>query len=272
MSPSTSKAFAEAFGDFLFLRYSKQQMANSNIRNDKYRYKVGEGSADVTPMASIEAYLGNRVVPVLNISSGGMALLLPTDIVDSLDVGDPMDASISIRERAFPMQLELKSLDESGRGSCSFLNAPPAFLSALKEFLGPKHLGASITHNKAHTNIAEALELEKGAQSYEAYTGQNQTGIFVWLGENKKLLKLLAVSRHLALGWTPSTGTQTGQINSHDNIQDIKWDRAMEFTVFHYLADILIAWRNETEDEAWIKELFDTPAASEAAEQVIFPY
>ncbi len=247
-------------------------MIKPNVRKDKYRYKVGHGTADLTPLASVEAYLGNKLVSVLNISSGGTALMLPKELVDSLDIGDPIDCSISIRERAFPMQLEIKNVREDGRASCSFLNAPPAFLSALKEFLGPKHLGASIKHNRTHTNIEEALELEEGAKAYEAYTGTNQTGVFVWLGENRKLLKLLAISRDLVLAWTPKNGTQTGKLSSQGNFHDVKWDRVVEETVFNYLADVLLAWRNESNDSEWIQALFDTPAGSEEAEKVAFPY
>lgn len=247
-------------------------MTISNTRNDKYRYKVGVGSSDLTPLASIEAYLGNKLIPVVNISSGGTALLLTDEMLENYEIGDLIDASISIRERAFPMQLELKNVGEDGRANCSFLNAPPAFQSALKEFLGPKHLGASIQHNRTHTNIEEALELEDEAKAYEAYTGMNQTGVFVWMAEDRRLLKLLAVSRDLVLAWTPAAGTQTGKLSSQGNIHDIKWDRTIESTVFNYLADILLAWRNEKDDGDWIKALFETPAGVDSADAVKFPY
>lgn len=243
-------------------------------RNDRYRYFVGDHAANLTPMASIDLYLGNKKVSVINISLGGLALILPEESIAHLDPGDPVDVSISIRERAFPMQLEIKNRDETGRANCSFLNPSPAFTAALKEFLGPKYLGASIVRNDQHSNIQEALDLVDGAERYEAYTGANQTGIFVWMNGQGILLKLLAVSRDLVLSWTPGEGLQTGKIQSQGQVQDedINWDRVMEFTVYNYIADILLAWCGEKSKQEWLENLFEATPGSDEAKNIHFTF
>jgi len=238
-------------------------------RNEKYRYPVDEQLADITPMASIEAYLGNETVRVLNVSLGGLALILEKS--PEFQTDDLLDASISIRGRAFPMQLEVKQVTGL-RVSCAYLNPPPAFLTALREFLGPKFLGASLQLQQAHHNLPEALELVPGAEAYEAHTGSNQTGVFFWMGPGRQLLKLLAVTRELVVGWEPVSGARTGRLSAQTGLDDVSWDRIPEITVMHYIADILFAWRPQTHDREWIEQLFAVSPNSDEAKALKVPY
>jgi hypothetical protein len=244
-------------------------MSTGESRNEKYRYPVDEELASITPLASIEAYLGNTTVRVLNISLGGLALIL--EKTPEFQVGDPIDISVAIRGRAFPMQLDVKQINGL-RVSCAYLNAPPAYLTALREFLGPKFLGASLQIQKSHHDLPAALELVAGAETYEAYTGMNQTGVFVWMGPERRLLKLLAVTRELVLGWDPVNGARTGRLSATTGLDDVSWDRTPEITVLHYLADILLAWRPQSMDRDWLEKLFDVAPNSDDAKNLKVPY
>jgi hypothetical protein len=238
-------------------------------RNEKYRYPVDDQLSDITPLASLEAYLGNAPVRVLNVSLGGMAFV--TDKNPDFNNGDPIDMSVSVRGRAFPIQLEVKQV--SGlRASCAFLNPPPAFLSALREFLGPKYLGASLKAQVSHRDLPAALALVEGAESYEAYTGTNQTGVFVWMGSQRQLLKLLAVARDMVLGWDSVNGARTGRMSTSLGLDDVTWDRVPEITVLHYVADILLAWRSQAMEREWIEKLFEVAPNSEDAKKIKVPY
>lgn len=250
------------------LIYPMEIMSSVSTRNEKYRFSVG--GQEITPLAALELYLGNTAMPVLNVSQGGLAIQVPVDSLSKYEAGDLLDVSISIRERAFPMQLEIKDVNKSGRLSCSFMNLTPAFNAALKEFLAPKVLGASIQHNVEYRDMAEALQLEEGAVHYENFTGINQTGVFVWMDQDRKILRLLAVSRDLVLSWTPHKGLQTGRTPAQSSsMQDVHWDRVMEYTVFHYLADILLAWRSEHKDRDWMEALLSGDHGEDS--EFVFP-
>jgi|GEM_PF-1220945 len=238
-------------------------------RNEKYRYPVDEQLSDITPLASIEVYIGNTTARVLNVSLGGLALVVEKKL--ELQASDPLDVSISIRGRAFPMRLEIKHINGL-RLSCAYLNAPPAFLTALREFLGPKFLGASLQFQKAHHNLPAALELVPGAAFYEAYTGSNQTGVFIWMGPQRELLKLLAVTREIVLGWDPVNGARSGRLSGSSELDDVTWDRVPEITVHHYIADILFAWRPQSLDREWLETLFAVSPNSEEAHKIRVPH
>lgn len=256
-------------GIFIFVCYSVALMSSGESRNEIFRYPVDEVASEITPLASLEVFIGNTRVRVLNVSMGGMAFLVEKD-PDFAD-GDIKDVSVSIRGRAFPLQLEIKHI-KGLRVSSSFLNPPPAFLFALREFLGPKFLGASLQEATAHKDLPEAIRLVEGAKTYRAFTGQNQTGVFLWAGEGNKLLRLIAVSRDLVLGWDPIAGSRTGRLNAHNDIQDVVWDRIIEITVFNYMADILLAWKNQPSEREWMEKLFEISPNSESAHNIRVPF
>jgi hypothetical protein len=205
---------------------------SGEARTEKYRYPVDDSASEITPLASIEVFWGNTPVKVLNVSLGGIAFLI--DDNSDIQAGDPIDVSVAVRGRAFPMQLEIRQISDR-RVSSSFLNPPPIFISSLREFLAPKFLGNSLEFNRTHKDLAAALELVEGAENYEAYTGQNQTGVFMWIGTQRRLLKMVAVSREHVLGWDPINGIRTGKLNADSGLADVQWDRVMEIMVFNYI-------------------------------------
>ncbi len=246
---------------------------SSETRNDTYRYFVDSHSSVITPLASVEAYLGPLMLRVLNISMGGMAFLIEETPVFS--VGDVLAISVGIRGRAFPIQAEIKSM-RGLRASCAFLETPPAFQPALREFLAPKFLGEGLALNKSLVDLSAALELVPGSRGYEAYVGQNQTGVFVWLGESRALLQLVAVTRDLVLGWDLNNGIRTGKLQPEahgtGSLQmDVHWDRVQDFTVLNYLADVLLAWLNDYRGHEFVERLLSPDSIDASALPLKFP-
>lgn len=207
-------------------------------RSDDYRYTVDLLGADITPLAAVEAIVGPRPVRVHNISQGGVALLFDDDA--DYPKGEILDISISIRGRAFPLQLEVKGC-RGRRLSCAFVTPSPAFQASLQEFLQPKFLGDAIQWSKELSEKSGAIELVSGATRYDAYLGQNQTGFFVWTDGSRTLLKLVGLSRDLVFEWSREEGLKTGRLLSKSD-ENISWDTAHEQAVVHYFADILLAW------------------------------
>ena len=204
------------------------------------------GGAEVTPLAAVEVSMGPTLVRVLNISLGGLALLF--DEVKPFSTGDILDISVSIRERAFPVQIEVKSV-HGHRASCAFLDPSRAFQSALREFLKPKFLGMTLEKNDALSDRQDVLSMVEGTQKYEAYIGQNQSAVFVWLGHERVLLKISCVSQDLIFEWSPANGLKTGHMTkphtetaSDVDHEEIQWSRFPDPTLLHYFADILLAW------------------------------
>jgi len=204
----------------------------------QYRYSVDLQAAELTPLASVHVYVGEKTIRVLNISQGGLALLLESE--DShFVVGDIRDVSVEVRGRSFHAQLEIKNI-KGLRLNRQFVEASPAFLGALKEFLQPKYFGGTLKKNESLTGLPEVKSLVSGAQHYEAYTGQNNTGIFIWLDFDRHVLKLIAFNQNLVLEWTLEQGLKTG--HKQDGVDDIAWDRAPDATIVNYFIDIFLAW------------------------------
>jgi hypothetical protein len=245
----------------------------SETRTDTYRYFVDSHSSEITPLASVEAFLGPLLLRVINISMGGMAFVV--DEAPSFQLGDVLALSVSIRERAFPIQAEIKAM-RGQRASCAFLETPPAFHPALREFLGPKFLGDSIALCKPLLDLPAALELVPGSSTYEAYVGQNQTGVFVWMGEARALLQLVAVTRDLVLGWDQQNGIRTGKLQPEaqgtGSLQmDVQWDRVQDITVLNYLADVLLAWLKDYRGRDFVEKLLSPESSDTDGAAIKFP-
>ncbi len=232
---------------------------------------------NVTPLASVEAYWGNKTLEVHNISQGGMALVAKMEDLQ-WSQGDEIDVSVSIRERAFPVKINIRSI-RGARVSCAFLDPPAAFLSSLKEFLGPKFLGAGLTPQKQIWNLPEAVAMVSEAISYEAFIGANQTGVFVWLGRKREILQLMAVARDLVLSWTPKGGARTGRLKDPDDIlldsksqeEGIIWDRKAEETISQYMTDILCAWLQKINRTDLVEKVINEDARTANDGEIIFP-
>jgi hypothetical protein len=246
-------------------------------RTDTYRYTVQEEAMNVTPLASVVAYWGNKTLEIHNISQGGMAVVAKSEEF-GWSVGDEVDVSVSLRERAFPVKIGIRSI-KGARISCEFLEPPAAFLSSLKEFLGPKFLGAGLSPHKAIWNLPEALSMIEHTMYYEAFVGANQTGVFVWLGKKREVLQLMAVARDLVLSWTPKTGAKTGRLKDPDEFmidtkaeeEGIIWDRQIDETISQYMTDILCAWLQKINRADLVEKVMSEEARQKNNGEIIFP-
>lgn len=207
-------------------------------RTGDYRYRVDLLGKEITPLASVEAHLGNLQLRVLNISSGGVALLF--DIEPTLKVGEVGAISVSIRERAFPVQIEVKNQNGLILHS-AFINPTRAFQAALREFLKPKFLGQSLKKNLELSARPDALSLVESATHYEAFVGQNETAVFVWTGTDRNLLKIFAAAQDLVFEWTAESGPRSGR-HATKGQEEIIWDRNPDTAMLNYFADIFLAW------------------------------
>jgi hypothetical protein len=208
-------------------------------RSDAYRYNLARDGADLTPLAACEAFIGPLKLRVHNISQGGIALLFDGEA--PLKVGEVLSASVAIRERPFPVEIEVKGV-RGHRVSCSFCNIPPNFASALQEYLQPKFLGDSLSLDATQSGDPEALSMVSEAKTYEVYLGQNQIGFFIWLDSERLCLKLVASHREMVMEWTTTDGLRTGRLVVGND--DVAWDKDAEESLSHYFADILMAWRS----------------------------
>lgn len=235
-------------------------------RSDDYRYTVELAGADITPLAAVEVHAGETSLRVLNISQGGMAVLF--DEVPPYQTGQFLDLSVSIRGRPFPVAVEVRALRDR-RASCAFVNPTRAFQGALRSFLQPKFLGAQLTRSLELSGRQDVLELVEGAQRYDVFLGENQTGVFVWTMNDRELLKLVCVSRDLMFEWTPESGLRTGRRPTTGAPDaDVQWDRTPEMPIVHYFADILISWLQGPEGVDFVDRL---TLDAESTEPILFP-
>ena len=228
-------------------------------------------------MALIEAYMGTQKVAILNVSLGGLAVLFKD--TPPCKPNDRLDFSISVRERPFPLPVEVRGV-MGFRASCQFLSPPKAFISSLKEFLQPKYLGNSLARDPDLSKRRDVPEIVPGADPYEAFVSQNQTGGLVWTRSDRALLKLVAVSGDLALEWSEADGLKTGRMPSGEHPAQvstgskapIQWNRAVDPTLLHYFADILLAWLGkETNAHQFVQELIRDSGSEEALSKLRFP-
>lgn len=263
-------------------------MSESSGRSTDYRYSVGIDSAELTPLAQIEVYFGPLTFQVLNVSKGGMALLLESDA--KFKAGDIIDASVGIRERAFPVQLEIKSI-QGFRVSSAFVNASDLFLGALKEFLQPKTLGFTLHKNEYLSGFEDLKRIVPEASSIEVYQGNNLSFFAAWLGPERQLLFLLGIVGDLVVSWSPKTLLRTGRTlepleSSHQlldwllsaepkdaglEIPHFGWDRQPEVSVQNYFVDILLSWINTEEGRHLVEKLLaEKEALGDKA--ILFPH
>ncbi len=230
---------------------------NSTQRSDVYRYAFDVQKSDLTPLAHVEAHLGQFALRVLNISQGGVALL--SEEPSKHQIGDRLDLSIAIREKHFPVQVEIKNII-SKRLSCAFLDPAPNLQQALKEFLKSKYLGNTLKKNSDLSKDPFNLGLVPGSHKLEVFAGENQTGVFVWMGHDREIKKFLMVTGDLAIEWTLATGLRTGRqslaTRPEEGSEDsFVWDRQSSEVVVHHFADILLAWMDITTGPEFVRNL-----------------
>jgi hypothetical protein len=262
-----------------------QPMSQPLRRVDFYRYLVDHQKVDLTPLAHIEAFQGSEKIQVLNVSVGGLALLVNEEA--SYAVGDLLDLSLSIRERPFPARVEIKN-KRSKRLSCAFVEPSPLLQQALKEFLKAKYLGTTLRKNIDLSQSLESRELVPGSAALEVYVGENQTGVFVWLDHDRCLKKFLMLSQTWVLEWTPETRLRTGSARvdetlssekpdskglenktdtsaqgSESPFDNIEWDRIPSENWVHYFSDILLAWMDLATGTDFVKKLKEDSQGAE---------
>lgn len=237
----------------------------STPRTDSYRYSIVAGFSSVTPLAQIEIHLGPTKLQPINISQGGVALLMDPSIQAS--AGDILDVSVLIRDRAFPVKIEIKSL-KSARASCEFIDPARNFISALREFLKPKFLATTLVYREDLSRHEDVKNWVEGTGEVQVFVGQNQTAIFCWLGAERTLKKFLSVAGDLVFEWRLGVGLRTGRLIDDSHVaestrvevasgqdhgmepigpgleKDVRWDRHADQAILHYFADIFLAWIN----------------------------
>ncbi len=226
---------------------------NQTRRSGDYRYRVDLLGSEITPLASVEAFLGNLKLRVSNISFGGIALLF--DCEPTLAMGDIASISVCIRERHFPTKVEVRGIHGLVL-HCSYSDPSKAFLGALREFLRPKFLGQSLERNVPLSNRPDALLLVEDAHNYEAFVGQNETAVFVWTTDDRNLLKIFCASGELVFEWARDTGLRTGRQYVKEGVEEIDWSRMPDSSMIHYFADILLAWLSQDWGANFVDKLF----------------
>jgi hypothetical protein len=247
---------------------------------DNYRYTVEVDGESVTPLASAHCYIGEEVFRILNISGGGLALLLNAE--NKWAVGDRFSVSIEIRGRSFAVEVEIKGI-QSLRVNCQFMNPSRIFQGALREFLQPKFLGEGLKRSEHLSSVSEVLSLVESAKVYEAYLGQNQSGFFVWMADDRRLLKIVGVSADLIFEWSLEQGLKTGHLppklagQNNDLLlkggdSQIQWSRFPEQALLHYFADIMLAWLHLVNGREFVDDLFNDREVNAGREILIaFP-
>lgn len=254
-------------------------MSENSGRSINYRYSVPPDSSDLTPLSQIEVYFGPLTFRVLNVSQGGLALLFGSE--PKVQVGDIIDASVGIRDRAFPVQLEIKSI-HGFRVGAEFILPSQIFLGALKEFLQPKTLGATFRKQEYVFNFEELKTKVEGAQAFEVYQGDNLSFLVFWLTDDRQVLAALGWVADLAFYWTPQSLFKSGRVQNpleysaqffeclsqatfskiECETSTVVWDRACEPSVQHYFADIFLSWMSLDEGKAFVSNLTGETALS----------
>jgi len=207
-------------------------------KRKQYRHPVELESAEITPLASVDAHMGEEPVRVVNISIGGLALVFEKQ--KEFNPGDVIELSLSIRDRAFPIQVEIKA-NRGLRYSCQFVEISPACENALEAFMGPKTIGESFVLNEKLSDNAEALSLVKGAKKYRAFVGKDESVAFVWLDEQLFLKRLFVSSNTKVLEWTSDLGLRTG-VFEEASPDEPRYHSSVDEMLKLYFADIVMSW------------------------------
>jgi hypothetical protein len=222
-------------------------------RRKNFRFQVDLAGADITPLASIKAHIGEEFVRIHDISLGGMALIFERE--HNFHVGEIKDLSVSIRERAFPVRIEFKA-QQGLRFSTQFVEPNPAFINALKEFLYPKGIGESFKKNLELSGDPNALALLEGAKLYETFVGDQKSAAFVWMDERRNLLKFLFLVRGRALEWDRDNGLRSGVLRDSQSC-DIDWSTEIDDFTKQFFADVLLSWLSGDHSAYFVKSMLD---------------
>lgn len=213
----------------------------------------------------VSAHYGPRRFVVLNLSEGGAALSFADggEIPKEFKPGSQLDVSFEIQKKVFPATISLRGV-AGARLHCQFVAKTPAFESALKEFFVPKTLGVALSRNESLSEHPEVQVLVPEAEWHEVWVAPNQTGLFMWFGEDDAVLKMLLVSKDLAWSWTKGEGARSGHRSLNPVAEgphqafEIIWDRELSSSTKVFVNEVLASWLGMS-DEArrWVARLVE---------------
>ncbi|HVJ64989.1 MAG TPA: PilZ domain-containing protein [Bdellovibrionota bacterium] len=237
------------------------------------RFVTALESTTLESLGIVSAHYGPRPFIVLNLSEGGAALKFADEdeLPKDFKVGAQIDVSMELQKKVFPLTLIIRGV-VGARLHCQFQTKSPAFDIALKEFFVPKSLGLSLGRNESLSDHPEVQALVSDSEWHEVWVAPNQTGLFLWFGEEDALLRALLVSKDLAWEWRADTGSVTGHRTlggkgeTPDQAFEIAWDREASASTKAFVSEILISWLGMGDDSrAWVERLLDSEAAATGA-------
>lgn len=232
-------------------------------------------------LGAVKAFYGPVHLTVLNLSEGGAAFSFASsdEVSKEFFVGAQVDLSLEIHKKAYPVTISVRAV-VGRRVHVQFVSKAPALEIALKEFFLPKSLGVSLARNEDLSQHPEVQALVEGAEWHEVWVAPNQTGLFVWFGEDDQCLKILLVSRDLAWEWSKGNGARSGHrqapgasVSSGSESSavgiDIIWDREMSTSTKFFVQEILCSWLGMSDEACrWVAKVVESNPASDAISQI----
>ena len=189
-----------------------------------------------SPLSQAKLFVAGQSFEILNISLGGLAFCVTEN--QTFQSGQSLDVSVSLMDRDWPVRIDVR--DARGfRVSVAFLNKSEAFAEALREFLEPKRLASTLAFRLDLSSNPEVLQLQPGAQLAEVYTGENESGVFVWLGAERQVVSMLVTAEGLLIRWDVGQGLRTGHWSLD---RDLVLDSDLQMGVAQWFFDFLLAW------------------------------
>jgi hypothetical protein len=246
------------------------------MRRMDTRFVTAVDSSTFESLGAVSAFLGPRPFVVLNLSEGGAALKFADKdgIPKDFQTGTQIDVSIEIQKKVFPVTLIIRNI-VGDRLHCKFVSKSPAFELALKEFFVPKSLGLALARNESLSDHSEVQALVPDSEWHEVWVAPNQTGLFVWFGEEDSLLKILLVSKDIAWEWSLEVGSRTGhrslnpKAETPDQAFEMTWDRESAQSTKTFVTEILNSWLGMSDDaRSWVLKLVTAEAKSTVISEI----
>lgn len=232
-----------------------------------FRYSVDLAAFALSPLSQIRVSLAEHELQLLNVSQGGLAILWDHKLSLPLpEVGARINLSLEILGKAFPAEVLLCAV-RGFRVSCSFVESDGAFATALRDFLNLKYCAQTLVPLSAFKNLETVQDLVAGSESFEAFVGEKDTGVFVWMGSSRELLRLIVAVGALVMEWRPVKGWASGQRagDSAVSIDDgILWDQSVKEQTQNLMTDLLLSWLPQGQGRDFLAQL-------EGGTSVFFP-
>ncbi len=233
------------------------------MRRMDTRFITAVDSSTFESLGTVSAHYGPRAFVVLNLSEGGAALKFADggEIPKYFKVGSQIDVSIELQKMVYPLTLIIRNL-VGLRIHCQFSAKTPSFELALKDFFVPKSLGLALSRNESLSDHPEVQALVPDSEWVEVWVAPNQTGLFMWFGEDDQVVKILLVSKEITWEWSAAFGAKTGHRNlsvkgeSPDQAFEVSWDREASPATKAFVSEILNSWLGMGDDtRLWVSRL-----------------